>query len=120
MASVVALLAPQADSKNLYLRSVAEPLGWLEIDPVRLRQCLFNVIGNAVKFTETGGVEVRMSLVGEGAERKLRCEVQDTGVGVPEDAKPRCSTASSRPTRVRRASSAARASAWPSRAVWRG
>jgi len=87
MTSVVALLHPQADSKNLYLRAAAEPLGWLLIDPVRLRQCLFNVIGNAVKFTEAGGVEVRMSLVGEAESRRLRCEVQDTGVGVPDDAK---------------------------------
>jgi CheY-like chemotaxis protein len=62
-------------------------MGWLEIDPVRLRQCLFNVIGNAVKFTEAGGVEVRMSLVGEDGLRRLRCEVQDTGVGVPDAAK---------------------------------
>jgi signal transduction histidine kinase/CheY-like chemotaxis protein len=87
MESVVALLHPQADAKNLYLRSVAEPLGWLAIDPVRLRQCLFNIIGNAVKFTETGGVEVRMSLVGAPDARRLRCEVADTGVGVPEHAK---------------------------------
>jgi signal transduction histidine kinase len=87
MTSVVALLGPQADGKNLYLRSHAEPMGWLEIDPVRLRQCLFNVIGNAVKFTETGGVEVRMRLVGELPYRRLRCEVQDTGVGVPDAAK---------------------------------
>jgi signal transduction histidine kinase/CheY-like chemotaxis protein len=86
MASVVALLNPQADAKNLYLRTVAEPLGWALIDPVRLRQCLFNIIGNAVKFTEAGGVEVRMSLR-EGVPRMLRCEVRDTGVGVPEQAK---------------------------------
>ncbi|MDB5497844.1 MAG: sensory box histidine kinase/response regulator [Phenylobacterium sp.] len=86
MASVVALLHPQADTKNLYMRAVAEQMGWAEIDPVRLRQCLFNVIGNAVKFTDTGGVEVRMRYV-EGAPRKLRCEVHDTGVGVPEHAK---------------------------------
>jgi signal transduction histidine kinase/CheY-like chemotaxis protein len=92
MASVVALLHPQADARNLYLRAVAEPqaadgAGWAMIDPVRLRQCLFNVIGNAVKFTETGGVEVRMAFVGSGAKRRLRCEVQDTGVGVPEASK---------------------------------
>jgi signal transduction histidine kinase/CheY-like chemotaxis protein len=91
MASVVALLHPQADGKNLYLRAVAEPVGWAMIDPVRLRQCLFNIIGNAVKFTETGGVEVRMSLAAgwgaEDASRKLRVEVHDTGVGVPEHAK---------------------------------
>ena len=89
MASVVALLHPQADAKNLYLRAVADPMGWAMIDPVRLRQCLFNIIGNAVKFTETGGVEVRMSVRGKGAGagRKLRVEVHDTGVGVPEHAK---------------------------------
>jgi CheY-like chemotaxis protein len=87
MGSVVALLGPQADGKNLYLRANADPLGWLEIDPVRLRQCLFNIIGNAVKFTEIGGVEVRMRLLGEGPDQILRCEVEDTGVGVPEGAK---------------------------------
>jgi CheY-like chemotaxis protein len=87
MGSVVALLHPQADAKNLYLRAQAEPVGWVEIDPVRLRQCLFNVIGNAVKFTEHGGVEVRMSVVGDENGSRLRCEVADTGVGVPEGAK---------------------------------
>jgi signal transduction histidine kinase len=92
LSSVVALLHPQADGKNLYLRAVIEPLeddgaGWAMIDPVRLRQCLFNIIGNAVKFTETGGVEVRMAFKGEAAARKLRIDVHDTGVGVPEAAK---------------------------------
>jgi CheY-like chemotaxis protein/anti-sigma regulatory factor (Ser/Thr protein kinase) len=83
----VALLAPQADAKNLYLRTDAEPVGWLDIDAVRLRQCLFNVIGNAVKFTESGGVEVRMRLLGDEGCQRLRCEVQDTGVGIPDAAK---------------------------------
>jgi two-component system, sensor histidine kinase len=94
MASVVALLHPQADAKNLYLRAVIEPQGsadegWAMIDPVRLRQCLFNIIGNAVKFTETGGVEVRMSFRPSAGPigRTLRVEVHDTGVGVPEHAK---------------------------------
>jgi signal transduction histidine kinase len=92
MTSVVALLHPQADGKNLYLRAVVEPprageTGWAMIDPIRLRQCLFNIIGNAVKFTEAGGVEVRLSLSGDGPGRKLRVEVQDTGVGVPDHAK---------------------------------
>ncbi|HEY3950316.1 ATP-binding protein [Phenylobacterium sp.] len=89
MGSVVALLQPQADNKNLYLRAVgpaADDGRWAMIDPIRLRQCLFNVIGNAVKFTQAGGVEVRMSYH-DGADRKLRVEVQDTGVGVPEHAK---------------------------------
>jgi len=83
MESVVALLHPQADAKNLYLRAEAAPMGWSLIDPLRFRQCLFNVIGNAVKFTQAGGVTVRLLVVGDHGERKLRCEVADTGIGIP-------------------------------------
>ena len=83
MESVVSLLHPQADAKNLYLRAHAAPMGWSLIDPLRFRQCLFNVIGNAVKFTGAGGVTVRLCVVGEGEGRKLRCQVEDTGIGIP-------------------------------------
>jgi two-component system, sensor histidine kinase len=81
--SVVTLLHPQADAKNLYLRATAEPIAWSQIDPLRFRQCLFNVIGNAVKFTQEGGVTVRLRAVEDDGARKLRCEVQDTGIGIP-------------------------------------
>jgi signal transduction histidine kinase/CheY-like chemotaxis protein len=88
--SVISLIRPQAEAKGLALATqVDEAIGWSMIDPVRLRQCLFNVIGNAVKFTERGGVEVRLSRVGDGEARKLRCEVEDTGIGVPADARER-------------------------------
>ena len=83
MESVVTLLHSQADAKNLYLRGEAEPMGWSLIDPLRFRQCLFNVIGNAVKFTQEGGVSVRLSLAEDDGARRLRCEVQDTGIGIP-------------------------------------
>ncbi len=86
---VTNLLRPQATDKGLYLRLSVQPdMGYAEIDSVRLRQCLFNVIGNAVKFTEAGGVEVRLTAIGEGADRRLRCEIQDTGIGVPNSARP--------------------------------
>jgi signal transduction histidine kinase/ActR/RegA family two-component response regulator len=85
---VTNLLRPQATDKGLYLRLAVEPgIGYAEIDSVRLRQCLFNVIGNAVKFTEKGGVQVRLTTVGAGANRRLRCEVQDTGIGIPGSAR---------------------------------
>ncbi len=84
--SVVALLAPQAQDKAITLGAAAPGLGWAALDPVRLRQCLFNVIGNAVKFTAQGGVDVAMRYV-EGADgRRLRCEVRDTGIGIPQTA----------------------------------
>jgi CheY-like chemotaxis protein len=84
---VISLLRAQAEDKGLYLRGPAAPMAYANLDSVRLRQCLFNVVGNALKFTERGGVEVRLSYLGEGAARRLRCEVQDTGIGVPDAAR---------------------------------
>ena len=87
MTGVIDLLRPQAEAKDLYLRGATAPdLGWARLDPVRLRQILFNLIGNAVKFTLNGGVAVRLSLHGEGETRRLRIEVADTGVGIPLEA----------------------------------
>jgi PAS domain S-box-containing protein len=87
MAGVVDLLRPQAESRGLYLRVVRpDAIGWARLDPVRLRQVLFNLVGNAVKFTLQGGVEVRLTLQGEGETQRLRIDVEDTGVGIPLEA----------------------------------
>lgn len=84
---VVDMLRPAAEAKGLYLRAVVEgEPGWVSVDPVRLRQALFNLIGNAAKFTLRGGVEVRLSALGAGAEHRLRVEVEDTGVGIAPEA----------------------------------
>ena len=80
---VAALLRPQIEAKGLYLRTEVEPgVGWVRSDPVRLRQVLFNLIGNAAKFTARGGVTLRLSTSGAGEGRHLRFEVIDTGIGV--------------------------------------
>ena len=85
--SVVSLVSPQAEAKGVALRIIAAPdMGGACLDPMRLRQILFNVVGNAVKFTETGWIEVRVAYIGRGAGRRMRCEVEDTGVGVPASA----------------------------------
>jgi signal transduction histidine kinase/CheY-like chemotaxis protein len=86
-ASVISLLRAQAEDKGLYLRAPSASMGHAELDSVRLRQCLFNVVGNALKFTERGGVEVRLAYLGDGDARRLRCEVEDTGIGVPQAAR---------------------------------
>jgi CheY-like chemotaxis protein len=59
-------------------------------DPSRLRQVLFNLIGNAVKFTEQGGVQVRLALQPLSQDQvELQVAVQDTGIGIPDPVLPR-------------------------------
>ncbi len=54
----------------------------IETDPTRLRQILVNLIGNAIKFTETGGIRIELGMVDDKANRKLRVLISDTGVGM--------------------------------------
>src|SRR4029077_10975995 len=53
---------------------------WVRGDPVRLRQILVNLVGNAVKFTAAGSVRLTLNRVGD----LLRFEVRDTGIGITE------------------------------------
>ncbi len=57
------------------------------MDRIRLRQVLVNLVGNAVKFTDHGGVDVRVAWEKQASSSHiiLTIEVQDTGVGIPED-----------------------------------
>jgi signal transduction histidine kinase len=77
-------LRPQAVAKGLTLDTAIEPGsdGALLGDPTRVRQILFNLVGNAVKFTEAGGVRVLVASVplGGGATR-VTIAVSDTGIG---------------------------------------
>ena len=83
---VAELLAPRAQGKSLEIASLlaADVPRYVIGDPVRLRQILLNLAGNAVKFTETGGVGLAVRRV-PGETDLLRFEVIDTGPGVPLD-----------------------------------
>jgi PAS domain S-box-containing protein len=88
----VGLLAEKASVKGLELicHLDAQPPCWLRGDPGRLRQVLLNLAGNAIKFTERGEVVVCAHLEEQGpAGTVVRCEVRDTGVGIPPEVQPR-------------------------------
>ncbi len=81
----VALLAPKAQSKGVELAAVLPPDfdPMLRGDPTRLRQVLTNLLGNALKFTESGEITVRVTETPAAAGRVgLRVQVRDTGIGI--------------------------------------
>ncbi len=84
---VVELLGPRAHAKDIELVAVAAPdvPKAIRSDAMRLRQVLTNLVGNAVKFTEKGGVRINALLVADRQRNFLRFEVHDTGVGVPAE-----------------------------------
>jgi PAS domain S-box-containing protein len=92
VADVISLLRSRAEARKLSLEvSIAADLpDWLEGDDGRLRQVLVNLVGNAIKFTEAGGVSVRVRRPDGGSERdRIRFEVEDTGPGVSDELRAR-------------------------------
>ena len=88
---VLSLMATSAEAKGLALRLVLAPElpAWLMADGKRLRQILFNLMSNAVKFTEQGEVSLWVSVLpprpaAGPAVHALRFELRDTGIGIDD------------------------------------
>jgi PAS domain S-box-containing protein len=91
--NIVGTLGHQANEKGLQLATdlpadlIRQPL---KGDPLRLGQILFNLVGNAIKFTEKGVVTVRARSVSENSEvLQVRFEVIDTGIGIAPEVQAR-------------------------------
>ncbi len=89
---VIGLYLPTAMTKDVTLSAQISPdvPDQLMGDSMRFRQVLFNLVGNAVKFTERGWVELRASMEADsqtpGKPGQLKIEVLDSGIGIDQDA----------------------------------
>ncbi len=81
---VVSLMRVRSAAKDLALEAIYEtPIPrTIECDPLRLRQVLVNLLGNAIKFTDKGSIAIRVAITGEGADAALRVSVHDSGIGM--------------------------------------
>ncbi len=88
IASTVSLFAGDAEKKGIELYAVVDDKvpPSLMGDEARVRQIIFNLLGNSLKFTETGCIYVECALLphGKGNKAHLYLSVQDTGIGIPE------------------------------------
>ena len=87
MADVVSLMRVRADAKQLKLE--ADFVGRLPetvlTDPLRLRQILVNLVGNAIKFTDQGEVRLAVRITSDNDTPRLRFDVTDTGIGMNDE-----------------------------------
>ncbi|CAK0763538.1 two-component system, sensor histidine kinase and response regulator [Gammaproteobacteria bacterium] len=86
--TVIALVSPKAYEKKLELLCSSESKVPMQVrgDPLRLQQVLLNLLGNAVKFTEKGEIELRVELLSRHVKTaKLFFLVRDTGIGINPD-----------------------------------
>jgi len=83
---VVRLWSEPAAAKGLdFVSDLAAAPGWIVSDPSRLRQLLFNLLSNALKFTAAGQIGLRATTSAEGMADRLQIAVFDTGIGIPAD-----------------------------------
>jgi signal transduction histidine kinase/CheY-like chemotaxis protein len=82
LSTVQATFSPLAKKKNISLSVFIDPeaAGCYRGDAVRVRQILYNLVSNAIKFTSSGGVQIRAS-----RDENLLLTVSDTGIGIPDD-----------------------------------
>lgn len=83
--SVINVFSANAREKGLYLTCSINTDETVLIDSMRYKQVISNLISNAIKFTQHGGVDLSISLLKEGAECLVTINVSDTGIGISKD-----------------------------------
>ncbi len=87
LTDLVNLFEPVSAAKNVKLRAMVDDRvpRWVVGDALRVRQVLANLVGNAVKFTAQGTIDLRLLMAGRDADgaSRARIEVEDSGIGIP-------------------------------------
>ncbi len=84
---VVSLLGPKVDSTKIafsvsYLGPIPETI---HSDPTKLKQIILNILGNSLKFTQAGSIDIEVSHVVDGESSSLRIDIVDTGIGMTSE-----------------------------------
>jgi signal transduction histidine kinase/CheY-like chemotaxis protein len=81
------MIRPRAARKGLDFTAELAPnlARYIRVDPAKLRQVLLNLLGNAVKYTDRGGVVLRARSLENAPNRRLECEIEDSGRGIPPE-----------------------------------
>lgn len=74
-------LSAQNKGLNLYFTKAADVPQWIKTDATKLKEVLINLLGNAIKFTDSGSISLRISR----EENQLFFEIEDTGIGIAQD-----------------------------------
>jgi len=85
---ITEILKTRSDEKGISLQySMGEGLPeYISGDPVRLNQIMFNLVGNAIKFTEKGQIKIAVKLIKQTSETvDIEFAISDTGIGIPKD-----------------------------------
>jgi signal transduction histidine kinase/ActR/RegA family two-component response regulator len=87
LGDVHSMLHPLAKEKglNFDILHCSELPSVIRTDPTRLRQCLINLVGNALKFTDKGHIYINVSVENHEGKDFVRFDIEDTGIGIPED-----------------------------------
>lgn len=87
LANIESLLNPSAKHKHLDFKVDCDehiPTS-ITTDPAKLRQCLINIVSNAIKFTEQGSIKLAVRLITKEDKPVVEFEISDTGIGIPAD-----------------------------------
>jgi len=85
--SLESMMKLQSEDKSLDFKIMTnkDVPAHIKSDPYRLQQCLVNLLSNALKFTDQGHVHVKVSVHKDNCKHFLRFDIEDTGIGIPED-----------------------------------